>query len=181
MPLDASLSPGVIAWWSPDPRCVLPLDNLRVTRSLRRSCKRYDVRIDSAFEEVINACAMPHRPGGWITSDIITAYTTLHRLGWAHSFEAWDLESNTLAGGLYGVSIGAFFAGESMFHLASDASKAALVELVSTMKSSGSHALLDVQWLTPHLESLGAIEIDRHIYLELLSEALSYPPPDELL
>ena len=159
-----------IAWWSPDPRGVLPLDGLRVTRSLRRSARRYEVRFDTAFDAVVRRCADPHRDGGWISSDIIRAYTHLHELGWAHSVEAW--QDDRLVGGLYGVGIGGFFAGESMFHDATDASKVALMGLVERLSAEGA-ALLDVQWTTPHLKSLGAIDVPRHLYLHLLAEAVA--------
>ncbi|WP_208028362.1 leucyl/phenylalanyl-tRNA--protein transferase [Rhabdothermincola sediminis] len=162
-----------IAWWSPDPRGILPLDSLRVSRSLRASLRRFEIRIDTAFAEVIEACASPEREGGWITPDIIRAYTRLHRLGWAHSVEAWA--DGTLAGGLYGVSIGGLFAGESMFHRRRDASKVALVALVDLLAGNGA-SLLDVQWTTPHLRSLGAIDVSRDRYLELLAEAIDRPP-----
>ena len=164
---------SVLAWWSPDPRAVLPLDGLRVTRSLRQSMRRYEVRIDTAFEEVIDGCADLRRAHGWITPAIWAAYMRLHTLGWAHSVEAWA-EDGTLAGGLYGVAIGGFFAGESMFHRGRDASKVALVGLVEHMRSRGM-TLLDVQWCTPHLESLGAVDIPRRRYLRLLADAVSLP------
>jgi leucyl/phenylalanyl-tRNA--protein transferase len=159
-----------VAWWSPDPRGVLPLDGLRVSRSLRRSCRRYDVRFDTAFREVIAACATLDRDGGWITDDVVRSYTRLHDMGWAHSVEAWN-DDGELVGGLYGVGIGGFFAGESMFHRERDASKVALVGLVEHLRDSGA-SLLDVQWTTPHLVSLGAIDLPRGRYLELLGSAL---------
>ena len=159
-----------IAWWSPDPRGVIPLDGLVVSRSLRRSVQRYEIRFDTAFADVIRRCADPHRDGGWISPDIIGAYTLLHDLGWAHSVETWD--GDTLVGGLYGVSIGGLFAGESMFHEATDASKVALVGLVERLKDGGA-TLLDVQWTTPHLRTLGAVDVPRSLYLELLADAVS--------
>jgi leucyl/phenylalanyl-tRNA--protein transferase len=162
-----------VAWWSPDPRGVLPLDGLRVTRSLRQSCRRYEVRVDTAFETVVQACAEPSRDGGWINQQVVEAYTRLHELGWAHSVESWA-EDGTLAGGLYGVAIGGFFAGESMFHLQRDASKVALVGLVERLRVAGA-VLLDVQWTTPHLASLGAIDMRRRRYLDLLAEAVALP------
>lgn len=165
----------VLAWWSPDPRGILPLDGLRVSRSLRRSCRRYTVTVDAAFDDVIDACADPDRSGRWIDAGIRAAYATLHQLGWAHSVEAWD-DDGSLAGGLYGVAIGGLFAGESMFHRARDASKAALVHLVSRL-AGNDDALLDVQWLTPHLASLGAVEIPRTTYLTRLQRALLAPLP----
>jgi leucyl/phenylalanyl-tRNA--protein transferase len=169
-----------IAWWSPDPRAVLPLDGLRVTRSLRRSCRRYEMRIDTAFAEVVAACADPHRPGAWITDEIAAAYRELHRLGWAHSVEAWDPESGRLAGGLYGVAVGGLFAGESMFHRATDASKVALVHLVDLLRDDGRDGkgrLLDVQWRTDHLDTLGVRELTRRQYHDRLTEALPLPRP----
>ena len=159
-----------VAWWSPDPRGILPLDRLRVSRSLRQSCKRYEVRFDTAFADVITTCAGIDRDGGWITNEIVRAYTLLHELGWAHSVETFD-EDGTLVGGLYGVAMGGFFAGESMFHLERDASKVALVGLVEHLRASGA-TLLDVQWTTDHLVSLGAIDVARSEYLEMLAEAL---------
>ncbi len=164
----------VLAWWSPDPRGILPLDGLRVTRSLRRSTRRYEIRVDTAFEEVIDACADVRRPSGWISPEIWAAYMRLHRLGWAHSVEAWSLDDGTLAGGLYGVAIGGLFAGESMFYRRTDASKVALVGLVERMRGRGM-TLLDVQWATDHLRSLGAVEIPRREYLERLADAVSLP------
>lgn len=152
-----------IAWWSPNPRGVLRLDELRITRSLRRSCRRYRVTINTSFDQVIRACAHPGRDGGWINNEIIAAYSALHHLGWAHSVESWD-ESGQLVGGLYGVGIGRLFCGESMFSVATDASKVALVTLVERLQANGA-GLLDVQWHTPHLGSLGVVEISRSDYL----------------
>ena len=177
MPVQGQANQEILGWWSPDPRGILPLDDLRISRSLRRSRQRFEVRIDTAFEEVIAACAAPNRPGGWINADIQRSYTTLHRLGWAHSVEAWDRDANSLVGGLYGVAIGGLFAGESMFHRAPDASKVALVGLVSVLSASGRDRLLDIQWATPHLRSLGAVEVDRGLYLDLLARALERPLP----
>jgi leucyl/phenylalanyl-tRNA--protein transferase len=159
-----------IAWFSPDPRGVLPLDGLHVSRSLRRSLRHFDVRMDSAFREVMIGCADPTRPGGWINRPFIEAYTRLHQLGWAHSVEVVD-ESGDLVGGVYGVRIGGFFAGESMFHRVTDASKVALVHLVEWLRDTGA-ALLDVQWTTPHLTSLGAVDVPRTEYLRRLAEAI---------
>lgn len=162
---------GAIGWWSPDPRGVIPLDELRVTRSLAKSVKRYEVRVDSAFGEVMAACADRRRPGGWISRDVRRAYEGLHELGWAHSVETWTPEGE-LVGGLYGVAVGGLFAGESMFHRARDASKAALVGLVARLRAGGA-VLLDVQWVTPHLESLGARPVPREDYLSDLSRAVA--------
>jgi leucyl/phenylalanyl-tRNA--protein transferase len=163
-------------WFSPVQRGIVPLDGLVVSRSLRRSCRDYEIRIDTAFDQVVAGCADPARSGGWITRDIASAYAELHRLGWAHSVEAW--RDGVLAGGLYGIGIGGLFAGESMFHRARDASKVALVALVELMTSDGvAGRLLDVQWVTPHLAGLGAVEVPRPDYLRLLARALTLPAP----
>jgi len=167
---------GLMAWWCPDPRGILPLDGLRVSRSLRKSMARFEIRVDTAFAEVITACADKGRPGAWIDRDIRSAYISLHEWGWAHSVEAWDLEGR-LAGGLYGVCIGGLFAGESMFHRQTDASKVVLVALVAMLQDARS-SLLDVQWATPHLKTLGAVEISRADYLQLLAAAVAQPQPD---
>jgi leucyl/phenylalanyl-tRNA--protein transferase len=170
----------LIAWWSPDPRGVIPLDALRVTRSTRRSLRRFEIRVDTAFGAVIDTCADAARPGRWITSAVRDAYVRLHDLGWAHSVEAWSLDDGALAGGLYGVAVGGLFAGESMFHRDADASKVALVALVERMRDDGAGGagrLLDVQWVTPHLESVGAIEVPRTRYLLLLHDALELAMP----
>lgn len=163
-----------LAWWSPDPRGVLPLDGVSVSRSLRRSVRRYTVTVDTAFADVIVGCATSPRPGRWINDDIVTAYTTLHALGWVHSVETWS-DDGDLVGGLYGVSIGGLFAGESMFHRARDASKVALLGLVERLRDWGGR-LLDVQWVTSHLASLGAIEIPRRQYLDLVGDAVGRAP-----
>lgn len=161
-----------MGWWSPDPRGILPLEQLRVSRSLRRSMRRFEVRLDTAFDAVMAACAEPSRDGGWISPELRAAYGRLHELGWAHSVEAWDPDANTLVGGLYGVHVGGLFAGESMFHRATDASKVALVALVDRLRAIGA-MLLDVQWQTPHLATLGAVEVPRARYLALLRDALA--------
>jgi leucyl/phenylalanyl-tRNA--protein transferase len=161
---------NAIGWWSPSPRAIIELDSLIVSRSLRRSAIRMRCSINEQFDDVIEHCARLPRKGSWISRDVVDAYRELHRLGWAHSIETWN-DSGELIGGLYGVRIGGFFAGESMFHFATDASKVALVKLVEVMNQSRM-ALLDVQWLTPHLASLGAIEIERGHYLSRLASAL---------
>jgi leucyl/phenylalanyl-tRNA--protein transferase len=166
MPLGRS---GQLGWFSPDPRAVLPVDAMHVSRSLRRSMRRMDLSVDRCFTEVMRACADPSRPHGWINEEFVTAYSHLHELGWAHSVEVWV--EGELAGGVYGVSIGDFFAGESMFHRVTDASKAALVGLVDVM-SGCDRPLLDVQWATPHLESLGVVEIPRSEYLAALRSSV---------
>ena len=163
-------------WFSPRQRGVLPLDGLRVSRSLRKSARAFQIRVDTSFDEVVDACADPARDGGWIDDRIRAAYGELHRLGWAHSVEAW--RDGRLAGGLYGVSIGGLFAGESMFHRDRDASKVALIGLVELLRAAGDpeRRLLDVQWSTPHLASLGVIELPRRDYLTRLDEALELSP-----
>jgi leucyl/phenylalanyl-tRNA---protein transferase len=175
MPLGAH---GPIGWWSPDPRAVIPLEGLRVSRSLRRNVRRYEVRVDTAFVEVIEACADPGRPHGWISPEIRAAYRMLHDLGWAHSVEAWSCDDGQLAGGLYGLAIGGLFAGESMFYHRTDASKAALVSLVGLLRHDGvAGRLLDVQWQTPHLASLGAVEVARADYVARVAAAVELPLP----
>jgi len=159
-----------LGWWSPDPRGVIPLDGLIVSRSLRRSCRRYEVRMNTRFRDVMERCGDPSRPHGWITPAFVDAYAELHRLGWAHSFETY-LDGH-LVGGLYGVRITGLFAGESMFSDATDASKVALVSLVDWLNQSGA-TLLDVQWTTPHLASVGAIDVPRSQYLEMLAAAVA--------
>jgi leucyl/phenylalanyl-tRNA---protein transferase len=172
---------GLIGWYSPLHRGVLPLDALRVSKSLRKMLPRYRLTVDVDFDEVLEACANPRRPGGWIDTRIRRIYRKLHEEGWVHSVEAWTQEGR-LAGGLYGVSIGGLFAGESMFHrrdIGRDASNAALVGLVNLLRDAGGEGrMVDVQWQTPHLASLGVIEIDRREYLRRLHPALSLPAPE---
>ena len=176
MPLETD---GPLGWWSPDPRGVLPLDGLRVTASLRKSCRRFTITVDTAFVEVMLACGDPRRPDGWITPDFVEAYAELHRLGWAHSVETRTVEGD-LVGGLYGVETGGLFAGESMFSTVTDASKVALVALVERLAADADalrgRRLLDVQWRTEHLASLGVVDIDRLDYLRRLQAALPLPP-----
>lgn len=174
MPVGGRRSP--MAWWSPVSRGVLELDRLVVSRSLRRSRRRFEIRVDTSFAEVVEACADPKRPGAWIDVRVAAAYRRLHDLGWAHSVEAW--QDGRLAGGLYGVSIGGLFAGESMFHRVTDASKVALVGLVEAL--SQDHAgerLIDVQWVTPHLAGLGVEAVSRRDYLRRLPQLFTIPEP----
>ncbi len=166
-----------IGWWSPDPRGILRLADLRVSRSLRRSMRHFELRTDTSFAEVVAGCADPGREGRWITPAVAAAYQRLHTLGWAHSVEVY--RDTVLVGGLYGVAIGGLFAGESMFHAATDASKAALVGLRDLLCADGDpRRLVDVQWQTPHLASLGVTEVPREEYLRLLAPALQAPLPD---
>ena len=161
-----------IGWWSPVRRGIIPLDGLRVTRSLRRSTERYTCTLDTDFAAVVSACATVHdESGNWITPEIEHAYGELHRLGHAHSIEVRDGDG-VLVGGLYGLRINGLFAGESMFHTATDASKVALVHLVGLMRLAGM-SLLDTQWRTDHLATLGCTEVSRTEYLTLLERALA--------
>ena len=159
-----------IAWFSPDPRGIIALDGLHISRSLRRGMRRFHVTLNTCFVEVMERCGDPSRPGHWITREFIDAYERLHRLGWAHSIEVWSGEE--LVGGLYGVRIERFFAGESMFHSATDASKVALGHTVEWLQRTAA-VLFDVQWTTAHLISLGAIDISRDDYLERLAIAVA--------
>lgn len=163
---------GEIAWFSPDPRAVIPLDErFHIPHGLKRTLKRgvFEIRIDTAFERVIRNCSL--RKDTWINREIIASYVNLHRLGHAHSVEAWH--ENELAGGLYGVAIGGAFFGESMYHDVTDASKVALHALVTRLRERG-YTLLDTQWSTPHLERFGTYELPRSKYLNLLAAALEH-------
>jgi len=161
-----------IEWFSPDPRAILPLEDFHVPHVLRRLLRRrvFKTTIDKAFSDVIGACA--EREDTWINSEIIESYTRLHELGNAHSVEAW--KEGRLAGGLYGVAVGGAFFGESMFHSVTDASKIALVALVEHLRAR-KFVLLDTQWLTPHLQQFGGIEISRNHYLRVLRRAVELP------
>ena len=161
-----------IAWFSPDPRAIIPLEDFHVPHALKRVARKniFEIKIDNRFGEVIRACSK--RKDTWINREIIESYERLHELGHAHSVEAWS--KNKLAGGLYGVAIGGAFFGESMFHRVTDASKVALVALVERLRAN-KFALLDAQWTTPHLEQFGAVEISREHYLNLLGRAVELP------
>jgi leucyl/phenylalanyl-tRNA--protein transferase len=161
---------GRIAWYSPDPRGIFEIERFRPSRSLRQQIRRraFEVRVNTAFGQVIDACASAHG-ATWISPTIRRLYAALHESGYAHSVESW--QSDELAGGLYGVAIGGAFFGESMFHRATDASKVALAALIERLRARG-FALLDTQWITPHLQSLGAVEIPRAEYLRRLRAAL---------
>jgi leucyl/phenylalanyl-tRNA---protein transferase len=166
---------GQLSWYSPDPRGIIPLDRFHVPDRLRRVLRRgtFRIAIDTAFEDVIRACAEagrdPNDAGTWISEEIIDSYIALHGVGYAHSIEAWA--GDRLAGGLYGVALGGAFFGESMFHRVTDASKVALVALVERLRSRG-FGLLDTQWVTAHLEQFGAIEIPRPEYMQMLEASL---------
>ncbi|HWS74431.1 MAG TPA: leucyl/phenylalanyl-tRNA--protein transferase [Quisquiliibacterium sp.] len=172
-----------VLWWSPDPRMVLHLDEFRITRSFAKTLRRlvreqrWRLALDTRFESVMRHCAAP-RPGQhgtWITDDIVSAYAGLHRMGLAHSVEVW--EGEFLRGGLYGVSIGRMFFGESMFSLAPEASKYALAALVATLKAAG-FSVIDCQQNTRHLASFGAREIDRATFDRIVAELCAMPAPD---
>jgi leucyl/phenylalanyl-tRNA--protein transferase len=165
-----------MGWFSPVRRGVLPLDGMRVSRSLRRSARDFEIRVDTVFDRVVAECGRKDRPDGWITPEFRAAYGQLHDLGWAHSVEAW--RGGRLAGGLYGVCVGGLFAGESMFHRVRDASKVALLALVGLLADEhAADRVLDVQWQTPHLETLGVVERPRAAYLASLERALRLPEP----
>ena len=172
-----------VLWWSPDPRMVLPLDEFKPSRSLEKTLRRlrreqtWRITRDTCFARVMRECAAPRpgQDGTWITGDIVAAYSSLHRRGLAHSVEVWDGER--LIGGLYGVSLGRMFYGESMFARETDASKVALVAWVATLRELG-FRVIDCQQNTGHLASLGAREIDRERFLQYVVELSSQPPPD---
>ena len=175
MPLQQS-STAEMGWWSPMRRGVLPVEGLHLTRSLRKSAKRYTTTVDADPDGVLTRCADPTRPHGWIDERVLEAYLQLHEAGWVHTVEVWD-DDGALVGGLYGLHLGGLFAGESMFHdpeRGRDASKVALIRLIVQLRQVDV-GLLDVQWLTEHLGSLGAYEIGREEYLRKLSVALAYP------
>lgn len=164
---------GTIGWFSPDPRAIIPLDDrFHVAHGLRRTLQRkfFEITVDQDFPAVLRACA-DREEGTWISPQIYSSYCRLHKLGHAHSVEVWRGEE--LVGGLYGVSIGAAFFGESMFHRATDASKVALVALVERLRERG-FVLLDTQWQTPHLRQFGTCEIPRTEYLRILERAVAF-------
>jgi leucyl/phenylalanyl-tRNA--protein transferase len=165
---------GVTRWYTADPRGVLPLDQFHCPGTLRQLIKqnRFDVRINTSFRATMTACKNCREEGSWISPELIAAYVELHELGFAHSVEAW--QSGQLVGGLYGVSLGGAFFGESMFHLVRDASKVALVHLVNRLRERG-YQLLDTQATTNHLKRFGAIDIPSEKYMRLLSAALDVP------
>ncbi|HUF22655.1 MAG TPA: leucyl/phenylalanyl-tRNA--protein transferase [Vicinamibacterales bacterium] len=163
---------GSVQWFSPDPRGIIPLESFHVPRRLARAARTApaEIRIDTAFVDVVRACAeRPDGDGTWITDEILDSYESLYELGHAHSVEVW--QDGALTGGLYGVAVGCAFFGESMFHRTTDASKFALMALVDRLRARG-FTLLDIQWVTPHLEQFGAIEISRKEYLKRLAAAI---------
>jgi leucyl/phenylalanyl-tRNA--protein transferase len=159
-----------LAWWSPDPRGILPLDGFHLSRSTARDVPRFELRVNTEFTKVMRECGDPRRPQGWIDESFVWAYTRLHELGWAHSVEAWV--DDELLGGVYGVRINGLFAGESMFHRVANASKVALWATVELLRLDGAE-LFDVQWTTPHLRSLGAVDVTRAAYLDRLAAAIA--------
>ena len=165
---------GQLRWYAPDPRAILPLEAFHVSRRLRQEVQRgtFEVRYDTSFEQVMRECAAPRQtqPQTWISSGLIEAYVELHELGFAHSVECW--REGQLVGGLYGVKLGGLFAGESMFHRQTNASKVALYHLVERMRAAGM-ALLDIQMMTDHLAQFGAVEIPRADYEARLRQALT--------
>jgi leucyl/phenylalanyl-tRNA--protein transferase len=164
-----------IGWWSPQQRGILPLNKINVSSSLKKSMKKYFVTFDQDFDAVIEGCGDDKRPKGWINKDIKTAYKKLFDLGYVHSVEVWN-KKDELVGGLYGVEVNGLFAGESMFHKQTDASKTAMVYLVNQLKEAGGERIFDVQWQTPHLKSMGVVKISRAKYISLLPEVLNTPP-----
>ena len=167
---------GSILWWSPVDRGVIDVAGYEPSRSLRRARAKFEIRVNTAFDQVIRACADPRRPGSWIDRDIIASYTELHRLGWVHSVEAWD--GDELAGGLYGVAIGGLFAGESMFHHKTDGSKAAVAGTIELLNDEyAADRVFDIQWVTDHLATLGAVSIPRETYVRRVARAVDVPLP----
>ena len=164
---------GTIEWYSPEQRGVVPLDGFRIPKRLQRALKQglFETTVNRSFRDVITACANRHDPAGnWIDGTILESYVALHEIGYAHSIETWH--DNKLVGGLYGVSLHGAFFGESMFHTIPDASKVALVALVTRLRKQN-YRLLDIQWLTPHLAQFGAVEMPRSHYLRSLSDAMT--------
>ena len=164
-----------LGWWSPDPRGILRLDQVIVSRSLRKSIRKLAVTFDQDFEQVMRACWRVGGDGNWITDEFIETYTYLHERGFAHSVEVWN-SGGDLVGGLYGIELGGLFAGESMFHRERDASKVAFVSLVEKLRGCPGARIFDVQWQTEHLESLGVTQISRNKYLEELASVVHTRP-----
>jgi leucyl/phenylalanyl-tRNA--protein transferase len=164
-----------IGWWSPQQRGILPLNKINISSSLKKSMKKYFVTFDQDFDSVIDGCGDDKRPKGWINKDIKTAYKKLFELGYVHSVEVWN-KKDELVGGLYGVEVNGLFAGESMFHTQTDASKTALVYLVEKLSQVGGERIFDVQWQTPHLKSMGVVKISRSKYISLLPEVMNTKP-----
>jgi leucyl/phenylalanyl-tRNA--protein transferase len=170
----------LVLWFSPDPRCIFPLDEPpHWSRSLRRTLRihPYEVTVDEDFNGVMRMCGLTRPEGTWIIPELIAGYNELHRLGWAHSVEVWETNGSEreLVGGIYGVAIGGVFAGESMFHTRTDCSKIAFATLVEKLRDAG-YAIFDVQVQNPHLKSLGCVDVKRREYLARLSDAIRLKP-----
>lgn len=174
MPYEIDGNESAIGWWSPQSRAIFYPSEIRATTSLKSAMKKFDVTVNQDFDAVIRACGNPARPSGWINNDVISAFKVLHRMGMAHSIEVWDRDGN-LSGGLYGLELGGVFAGESMFHSTTNASKVALVHL-GQMMNDDSGRIIDTQWMTGHLESMGAKPIERAEYCRILPSLLEIPP-----
>jgi leucyl/phenylalanyl-tRNA--protein transferase len=173
MPYELAGDEQAISWWSPAQRAIFQPNAIVTSSSLRRSAKKFTVTADQDFEAVIRACGNPARPSGWINHDVIAAFCELFRLGIAHSVEVWNQRSQ-LVGGLYGLDLGGVFAAESMFHTETDASKVALVHLGGLL-NDGTARIIDTQWLTDHLESMGATTLPRREYCDKLPQLLALP------
>lgn len=174
MPYEIDGQESAIGWWSPQPRAIFYPDQIHISTSLKSARNRFTVTVDQDFAAVIQGCGNPDRKSGWINADVIAAFTELHRLGVAHSIEVWG-DKGQLAGGLYGIELGGIFAGESMFHVETNASKVALAHL-GDLLNDGSGRVIDTQWMTTHLESMGAKPIDRTEYCQILPALLGIPP-----
>jgi leucyl/phenylalanyl-tRNA--protein transferase len=174
MPYEIDGQESAIGWWSPEPRAVFYPDEIDISKSMKSVMKKFKVTVDVDFEAVIRACGNPERESGWINEDVVSAFMSLHRLGVAHSIEVWDLAGN-LAGGLYGLELGGLFAGESMFHSTTNASKVALIHLAGLL-DDGLGRVIDAQWMTSHLASMGAKAMSRRDYCQILPRLLEIPP-----
>lgn len=174
MPYEIDGQESAIGWWSPQSRAIFHPSDVHVSKSMRLAVKKFKVTVNLDFTAVIRGCANPQRTSGWINEDVISAFTKLHQLGLAHSVEVWDLDGN-LAGGLYGIELGGIFAGESMFHSAKNASKVALIHLAGLL-NDGNGRVIDTQWMTSHLESMGAKAINRKDYCQNLPRLLEIAP-----
>jgi len=174
MPYEIDGSESAIGWWSPASRAIFYPSEIHTSTSLKSAMKRFRVTVNQDFAAVIRACGNPDRVSGWINVDVISAFTVLHQMGMAHSIEVWDHDGE-LAGGLYGVELGGVFAGESMFHVTKNASKVALVHL-GELLNDGTERIIDTQWMTSHLESMGAKPIERRVYCQMLPDLLVIPP-----
>lgn len=174
MPYEIDGQESAIGWWSPEPRAVFYPDEIHISKSMKSAMKKFQVTVDENFEAVIRACGNPERESGWINENVVSAFTALHRIGVAHSIEVWDLDGE-LAGGLYGLELGGLFAGESMFHSTTNASKVALIHLAGLL-NDGLGRVIDTQWMTDHLKSMGAKPINRKDYSQNLPKLLEIAP-----